>query len=318
MEIPMTEAAPNPRMNVYASPQTLVKVGARRRLNLYSSGEGSPTVILAPGMGGTTLSWGRVQRHVAAYTRVVSFDHAGMGFSDPGPLPRTSQAIVSDLRAALKAAGIAPPYVIVGHSAGGMHMRLFAFLHPEEVVGMVMVDSSSAYQGPRLFDAETSRAWDRRNAERLNRFVRLTRAGTLTPGSPDYADAVGEPDPILTPELNAAVRAQHTSSGYWRALRSENAAFGKASSEQVAAAHRSLGDMPLIVLTAGRLAVSATESATPAQLAAWTQMHDEIAALSSRGVSRTIDCGHNIQVEQPRAVTEAIEAVVRMVRQETT
>jgi pimeloyl-ACP methyl ester carboxylesterase len=133
-------AAPNPRMNVYAAPQTLVKVNGRRRLNLYISGEGAPTVILAPGMGGTTLSWGRVQRHVAAYTRVVSFDHAGMGFSDPGPLPRTSQAIVSDLRAALKTAGIAPPYVIAGHSAGGMHMRLFAFLHPDEVAGMVMVD----------------------------------------------------------------------------------------------------------------------------------------------------------------------------------
>jgi pimeloyl-ACP methyl ester carboxylesterase len=316
METQMTEAAaaPNPRMNVYAAPQTLVKVSGRRRLNLYIAGEGSPTVILAPGMGGTTLSWGRVQRHVAAFTRTVSFDHAGMGFSDPGPLPRTSAAIVADLHAALKAAGIAPPYVIAGHSAGGMHMRLFAFLYPDEVVGMVMVDSSSAHQGPRLFEGKGGRRRERENAERLARVASQARAGTLTPDSPDYATAVGEPDPTLTPELNAAVRAQHTSSAYWRALSSESAAFGAASSEQLTAAQRSLGDMPLIVLTAGKLALSATESATPAQLAAWTTMHDEIAALSSRGVRRTIECGHNIQVEQPRAVIEAIEEVVRMVR----
>lgn len=310
----MTEAAPNPRMNVYAEPQNLVKLNNRRRLNLYISGQGSPTVILAPGMGGTTLSWGRVQRHVAAYRRVVSFDHAGMGFSDPGPLPRTSSAIVADLRAALKAADIRPPYVLVGHSAGGMHMRLFAFLYPQDVAGMVMVDSSSAFQGTRLFDAAGARRWDRSNAERLARVSRQARLGTLTRESPDYAAAVGEPDPTMTPELNAAVRAQHTSPAYWRALRSESAAFSRTSAEQVAAARRPLGDMPLVVLTAGRLAVSATESATPEQLAAWTEMHDEIASLSSRGVRRTIDCGHNIQVEQPRAVIEAIEEVVGMLR----
>jgi pimeloyl-ACP methyl ester carboxylesterase len=307
-------AAPNARMDLYASPQTLVKVGRRRRLNLYIAGEGEPTVILAPGLGGTTLAWGRVQRHVAAYTRAVSFDHAGMGFSDPGPLPRTASAIVADLRAALKAADIAPPYVLVGHSAGGLNMRLFAFLYPQEVVGMVMVDSSSEFQSRRLFDADVARAWERSGVERMGRLAKLAREGTLKPGTTDYQNAVGEPDPALTPALNAALRAQHLSPAYWRATHSELKAFGARSSEQVAAARRPLVDMPLIVLTAGQLAVSATEQASDAQKNAWRQMHDEIAALSSRGMRRTIGCGHNIQVEQPRAVTEAIEEVVGMAR----
>lgn len=307
-------AAPNPRMDVYASPQTLVKVSRRRRLNLYITGEGSPTVILAPGLGGTTLSWGRVQRHVAAYSRAVSFDHAGMGFSDPGPLPRTSSAIVADLRAALKAANIPPPYVLVGHSAGGLNMRLFAYLYPKEVVGMVMVDSSTEFQSRRLFDAEGAKAWDRAGAKRTSRLLKLTRAGALKPGTADYEAAVGAPDPTLTPALNAAVQAQRLSPAYWRATGSELKAFGGQSAEQVAAAKRPLGDMPLIVLTAERLAVSPTEEASDAQRDAWRQMHDEIAALSSRGERRAIDCGHNIQVEQPRAVTAAIEDVVQMAR----
>ena len=312
----MTEAAapPDPRMDVYASPQTLVRVNRRRRLNLCISGEGAPTVILAPGMGGTSLGWRRVQPDVARFTRVVSFDHAGMGFSESGPLPRTSSAIVLDLHAALRTADIGPPYVIVGHSAGGMHMRLFAFLHPDEVAGMVMVDSSSEHQGPRMFAAKDARRRDRKNLKRLTKITSLARAGALTPAAAEYASAVGEPDPTLTPAVNAAVRAQRFSPIFWRALRSESLAFGARSSEEVAAAHRSLGDMPLIVLTAGRLAVSRTESATEAQQTAWSQMHDEIAALSSRGRRRTIDCGHNIQLEQPRAVTVAIEEVVRMVR----
>jgi pimeloyl-ACP methyl ester carboxylesterase len=125
---------------------------------------------------------------------------------------------------------------------------------------------------------------------------------------------VGELDPTLTPTLNAALQAQKISPAYWRATHSELKAFSRQSSEQVAAARRPLGDIPLIVLTAGQLAVSASEQASDAQKDAWRQMHDDIAALSSRGVRRTIDCGHNIQAEQPRAVTEAIEEVVGMAR----
>src|ERR1022692_3683627 len=94
----------------YAAPQTLVKVSARRRLNLLIAGEGEPTVIFAPGGWASTLEWARVQHAVAARTRTVGYDNAGFGFSDPGPLPRTASAIVNDLRAALKAAGIPPPY----------------------------------------------------------------------------------------------------------------------------------------------------------------------------------------------------------------
>jgi pimeloyl-ACP methyl ester carboxylesterase len=134
-----TPAVSNPWLDQhYAVPQTLVKIGRRRRLNLLIAGQGAPTVIFAAGMNGTTLHWARVQRVIGEKTRTVAFDKAGFGFSDPGPPPRTAAAVVKDLRAALKAADIAPPYVLVGHSAGGPQMRLFAFRHTQEVVGMVI------------------------------------------------------------------------------------------------------------------------------------------------------------------------------------
>ena len=321
-----TPVSSNPWLDQhYAGPQTLVKIGRRRRLNLLIAGEGAPTVIFAAGLNGTALHWARVQPAVALKTRTVAFDKAGMGFSDPGPSPRTASAVIDDLRAALKAAGIAPPYVLVGHSAGGPQMRLFAFRHPEEVVGMVMVDSSSEYQDRRLGEAAGDRGTETARRALLRDFSRLARlagAGALTPGTPDYDRAVGPPSPMLTPAVQAAHVAQRTSPGFWRALRSESAASQSVSSDEVAAARKSLGetplgDMPLIVLTAGKTIAprpGEAAAATEARVAVWRAMHDEIAALSTRGERRTVDAGHGIQVEKPEVVIAAIEEVLALAR----
>jgi pimeloyl-ACP methyl ester carboxylesterase len=100
---------PHP-MDVYARPQRLVKVGRRRRLNVHATGEGAPTVILSAGGGCTTLHWGLVQTALSPTNRVFAFDRAGFGFSDPGPLPRTTSRSLDDLRAALKTTGTEPPW----------------------------------------------------------------------------------------------------------------------------------------------------------------------------------------------------------------
>jgi pimeloyl-ACP methyl ester carboxylesterase len=305
----------------YASPQTLVKVGRRRRLNLLIAGEGSPTVIFASGLVGTTLDWARVQHAVALRSRTVSFDKAGIGFSDPGPMPRTASAIVEDLRAALRAADIAPPYVLVGHSSGGLQMRLFAFRYPQEVVGMVMVDSAGEYQDRRIDEARGGRRNETQRRELLatyTRLARLARAGALAPGTSDYDRAVGLPAPGLTPAMWAARVAQRTSPGYWRAVRSESAASNSTSSDEVAAARRSLGDIPLIVLTAGKNALprpGETVAAAEARHEVWQAMHNEIAALSMRGERRTVaDSGHSIQLDKPEIVISAIEEVLALAR----
>jgi pimeloyl-ACP methyl ester carboxylesterase len=318
-----TAAEPNPRLDLYyAAPQTLVKIGRRRRLNLLIAGEGAPTVIFAPGGGASTLEWGRVQHRISAKTRTVAYDNAGFGFSDPGPLPRTASVIVDDLRAALAAADIAPPYVLVGWSMGGLIMRLLAFRYPREVAGMVMVDTSTEYMarryetaGDRRF-AQGRREQNVRWRRAMTRAERLARAGVLLPGTPEYDEFVGAPLPSLTPAVNAARQAQLTSPGYYRALRSELAHLASTSSDEVAAARRPLGDMPLIVLTAGGSPVPSALLGKQAE--AYRQvkltMHDEIAALSTRGERRTIDAGHAIQLEKPEVVIAAIEEVLATAR----
>jgi pimeloyl-ACP methyl ester carboxylesterase len=317
-------AEPNSLMDrYYAGPQTLVKVSRRRRLNLLIAGEGAPTVIFAPGGGRTTLEWGRVQHPIALKTRTVAFDYAGLGFSDPGPLPRTGSAIVNDLRAALKVADIPPPYILAGWSIGGLYMRLFAFRYPGEVVGMVMVDSSTEHQSRRWFEATGDRRFapTRREVDEHRRTIarveRLASAGALVPGTPEYKEFVGEPLPTLTPAVEAARVAQRTSPGFWRALRSESANMMSATSDEVAAARRPLGDMPLIVLTAGRAVPMPDEAAEAleARRRVWREMHDEIAALSTRGVQRTVeDAGHGIQLDRPDVVIAAIEEVLALAR----
>jgi pimeloyl-ACP methyl ester carboxylesterase len=318
-------AEPDPRMDqYYAGPQTLAKVNRRRRINLVVTGEGSPTVILAGGHGCTALAWAPVQIGLGLSSRTVSFDQAGMGFSDPGPLPVTGSAVVEDLRAALKAVGLRPPYVLVGLSLGGLYMRLFAFKYPQEVVGMVMVDSSSEHQHRRTFGQNSPRfaAMLRNHLRKLTRLVRLAREGALVPGAPEYDELFGSAaTPMrLTPAVKAARIKQITSPARWRAMRSEMKVAGAISFEQIAAARRPLGDMPLIVLSASREVGETLPNETPEQARArvdiWRTMHEEIAALSTRGERRTVDARHQIQIDKPEAVVAAIEEVLAMVRSE--
>jgi pimeloyl-ACP methyl ester carboxylesterase len=119
----------------------LIDVGGRR-LDVAAAGEGSPAVVLVPGAGQPMAAWGALPGTVAAFTRVCVYDRDGMGRSDPGPRPRAAAFIVEDLHAALAGAGVVAPLVMVGHSFGGLIVRLYASRYPQEVVGLVLVDSA--------------------------------------------------------------------------------------------------------------------------------------------------------------------------------
>ena len=120
------------------------------KMHIDCTGEGSPTVILESGLGDSYISWRRVQPRIAKFTRVCSYDRAGLGYSESSSQPRTSKVIAGELHALLRAAGVAPPYVLVGHSMGGYDVRLYASLYRNEVAGMVLVDASHPDQENRF------------------------------------------------------------------------------------------------------------------------------------------------------------------------
>jgi len=126
-----------------------VDIGGRS-LNLYCSGDGSPTVILESGKGSPGYSWVFVQREIAQFTRACWYDRAGYGWSDSGPYPRNSVETARDLHELLRRATIQPPYVLVGHSLGGFHVRVYSGLYPGDLAGMVLVDSSHEDEGSRI------------------------------------------------------------------------------------------------------------------------------------------------------------------------
>ena len=131
-------------------------------LNLLIGGQGSPAVVFEGGFGTGIASWSTVQKEVSAFARTVSYDRAGIGQSELGPNPRSAKQIATELHVALEKAGVKPPYVLVGHSFGGIYVRVFADMYTKEVVGMVLIDPSQESfndwlkknQSARLKDAE--------------------------------------------------------------------------------------------------------------------------------------------------------------------
>jgi pimeloyl-ACP methyl ester carboxylesterase len=128
--------------------QTFTRVAVEgRAMRMLVSGSGASTVVFENGLGPPLEMWGKVQPHVSRFARTVTYDRAGVGLSDDGPLPRDGQQIVRELRFALRAAGLPPPYVLVGASLGGLYIRVFAGTYPEEVSGMVLVDPTHDADG---------------------------------------------------------------------------------------------------------------------------------------------------------------------------
>jgi len=304
----------------YTQAQQLVEVEPGRRLNLYCTGKGSPTVVFDSGVGGETVGWALVQPEIAKHTRACSYDRAGTGFSDPGTRTGTSANIVDDLHRLLAAAAIAPPYILVGHSYGGMNVRHYKNHYPSEVVGMVLVDPSHEDWSERAWKLS---ALQRPREQRFTDFEPMwrderecVRAATIgfVEGSELYEKCISEPDPRFSDAINAAYLKRHLLPGYHQAGLTEDENLHFRSADQLRAARIWYGDMPLIVLAAGD---------RPKRRADESQAHrdainrlsfvlfDELAALSTRGVNRVVpNTGHDIPMTQPGAINSAILEVM--------
>ena len=254
---------------------TLVDVGGYR-LAIHCIGEGSPTVVLETGLGAPSEDWAPVQEEIANLTRVCRFDRAGRGKSDPPPTtPRTCADMVADLRALLHNAGIPAPYVLVGNSLGGMNARLYAYQHPEEVVGLVLVDGSHQDQFTRISEALPEPGPDSPDSHR---------------GFYHFWTGGGWRDPSNNPENVDFVRSR----------------------EQLRAIH-SLGDLPVVVLVS-EVFLHETPTRPEAGVRLhemWQDLQRELASLSSNSVYSVVEgSGHFIQRDQPEMVVDAIRRVL--------
>jgi pimeloyl-ACP methyl ester carboxylesterase len=274
----------------------LVDVGGYR-MHLYCVGEGSPTVIMEAGGGGNVLHWMLVQPAIAQSTRVCAYDRAGMGWSEPGPLPRTPQRIVAELHTLLSTAGIPSPYILMGHSIGGKYVRLYASQYPHDVAGMVLVDArhedADASMTPTMRADDQSRVQtEQRMTQVLGRLglVRLLASGPAA-------------IPTATRRL---IGVQASRSQALATQWDEYTVWADADLALRAAAP--LGQLPLIVLsselTAERDPILRATMRTQANLSS-----------NSRLVIAT-NSGHGIQIDQPAFVIDAIQEVLKAARNE--
>lgn len=128
----------------------LVRIGCGCNLYLFEEGRGEPTVLFEAGIGATHLNWRGIQDPIAMLARTIAYDRAGLGWSSRCRTSRTPANIAAELHEMMEAAGLQPPYVLVGHSFGGLVMRRFALLYPEEVAGVVLVDPMRCEEWPPL------------------------------------------------------------------------------------------------------------------------------------------------------------------------
>jgi pimeloyl-ACP methyl ester carboxylesterase len=274
-------------------PGELVDVGGYK-MHIDCVGQGSPAVILDSGLGDGYITWEKVQPKIAEFTRVCSYDRAGLGYSDPSPRPRSSKDMAEELHALLHKAGIAPPYILVGHSMAGYNVRLCQSLYPGEVAGIVLVDASHPEQQKRFLPAlnDLDKSWVREEE-----FLEFTMP-------------FGLPRLLGLCSNKASVRAVDCSFHSVREGVSELKAFSISASQ--AAKTGSLGDMPLAVLSHDP---TMPQPELPEDLVqpvndTWQHMQEELAQLSTRGTHEIAkNSGHYIQLDRPELVIEAVHRV---------
>jgi pimeloyl-ACP methyl ester carboxylesterase len=299
----------------YPAPGQMVDVGGYR-LHINCTGTGSPTVVMEAGLGEPSLTWALVQPQVSTTTRVCVYDRAGLGWSDASPKPRTAEVMVEELHTLLKNANLTGPYVMVGHSTGGMLVRLYAHSYPADVAGLVLVDAQHEEQFTRLSPAiqQNVKAVFAQADQSLPLFrvVAATGIGALIPAIGNLADNPQLPSPAR--EAFSALAL--TNPKFIEANTAEQDAIFD-SLAQVRAAHiTSLGNIPLIVLYRG-ISDSPMPGMTPGEdKQRWLALQTELAALSPQGKLVLADkSGHHIQLDQPYVVIDAIHKVLTALRQ---
>ncbi|WP_052517910.1 alpha/beta hydrolase [Archangium violaceum] len=288
----------------FPPPGKMVDVGGHR-LHLNCTGEGRPTVVLESGASALSSAWAWVQSEVAKTTRVCSYDRAGVAWSEPGQEPHDAVHVAGQLHTLLANAGESGHFVLVGHSLGGLFVRVYADRYPGEVAGMVLLDASHPDQTERL--PESVRKQFELGVKMMALAPVLIHVGLVR--ATGLFDQLGHG----LPERASAEAAVFASSvRHVETAHAELRAWAD-STAQVRAT-RGLGDMPLLVVSAG----SAMSPSGAEFLPAFQALQREMVSLSSRGQYRIIPEANHLSLltdaTQARQTSAAILDVVREVR----
>jgi pimeloyl-ACP methyl ester carboxylesterase len=305
--------------NAHSVPGRLVDAGGLR-LHVHCSGSGTPAVVLEAAIGGSSISWSLVQPDVAGLTRVCSYDRAGLGWSDPGPMPRTAGRVADELRVLLACADIRPPFLLVGHSFGGLVMRIFAARHRAEVAGLVLVDPAHPEDWIRPAPKEQIK---------IDRGIRLCQqgataarfgaarivSGLVTLGLFGVARGLAqvvsrgglsrEDEGILAPlwklppEARKPLRQFWTQEKFFAALGSHISSISASAAETLEAAVDGYGDLPLVTIS----------STDPGDYR--LRQQEALARLSRRGRHVVAsNSSHWIPLDQPGVVVDVIREML--------
>lgn len=301
----------------YSPPGRLIDVG-EHKLHLYCSGSGSPSVILDTGLGLPASSFGPLQRELAKTTRVCSYDRAGYGFSEPGPSPRTSKQVVSELRALLTNAHEEGPFILVGHSLGGVNVRLYQHLFPRDVAGLILLDAGAE----EVLDSPVWEIFYSQFAPiESDRGLLLGRA-MISVGVPRFASLFA-PDFMKSnafyPEEKRAIRALTVSTKNLNAALNE----GHVIKQVFIDIKNNCGHMnntPLAVIAAGKLEglefIAGSKEKADALKAEWLRFQINLAKLSTRSKFLIAEhSGHGIPFEQPEIVVETARQMIQELRE---
>ena len=269
------------------APGTYIWVG-NHRLHLNCIGNGSPTVVFDSGLGGSSLDWVLVQPQVAFFARACTYDRAGYGWSDAGPLPRDSAHISRELETLLGNASVPAPYLLVGHSFGGLNIRLFSHNNPQQVAGLVLVDSSHEDQFWRFEEAGVGPSEPRNYSFVVKTEIQLPAAlpEEIVPIAKSFA---------VTRSSMAAFRSE------LRHLRRSAKQLRNASA---------LPDVPVVVIS-HRIDESTASAVEAKRAEIWMDMQSDLARSAIQGkhvIAATGD--HYIHLSQPQLVVDSIRGVI--------
>jgi pimeloyl-ACP methyl ester carboxylesterase len=315
---PPPKDLPDQSFTAYLKPKLLIEIPGKRKIHLYCIGSGSPTVIFTAGLGDWAANWRNVQVPVSEKTRTCAWDRAGYGFSDPSPFVQDIKHTTADMEAAIKAANIEGPLVLVGHSMGGYESLLFADKHSERTLGMVLIDPSIPHQSERIriFDE-----YNKFNSIHLRNCFAEIKRGKHSHSSPDPNNCF-EYDPTYPLELKDILKEKDLDPRRYSNQISLFEQFKK-DSMRVVNSKRNYGSMPIKILSASDTGdwstVPVLSKATLRQrnqfLAEFQRGHGAMARLSTNGTHAIVqDTTHYIHATNPHVVISAINEVVDEVR----